>query len=85
MTLMPAQRLENRVPAMKNKGRIRVGADADLTLFDPETILDTSTYQDPAAYSKGIPYVFVNGEPVVEDGKLLEGTAPGQPIRAPIK
>jgi N-acyl-D-aspartate/D-glutamate deacylase len=85
MTLMPALRLENRVPAMKNKGRIRVGADADLAVFDPETILDTSTYQDPAAYSKGIQYVFVNGVPVVEDGKLVEGATPGQPIRAPVK
>ena len=85
MTLMPAQRLETRVPAMKNKGRIRVGADADLTVFDPEQIIDKATYENPAVYSEGIQHVFVNGVPVVEDGKLREGLAPGQPIRAPVK
>ena len=85
MTLMPAQRLEGRVPAMKNKGRIRLGADADLAVFDPEQIIDKATYENSTVYSEGIQYVFVNGEPVVEDGKLVEGTSPGQPIRAPIK
>src|SRR6185295_12088680 len=57
MTLMPAQRLERRVPSMKNKGRIRIGADADLTIFDPQSIIDKSTFQDPAEYSEGIRFV----------------------------
>src|SRR6201988_5171978 len=43
MTLMPAQRLERRVPLMKNKGRVRVGADADLAIFDPRQVIDKST------------------------------------------
>jgi dihydroorotase len=84
MSLMPAQRLEDRVPAMRNKGRIREGADADLTLFDPATVADASTYEDPAKYSTGIRYVLVNGAPVVSDGKLQEAT-PGRPLRAPVQ
>ena len=84
MSLMPAQRLEERVPAMRNKGRIREGADADLTLFDPQTVTDASTYDDPGRYSIGIRYVLVNGVPVVSDGKLRE-VAPGRAVRAAIR
>jgi len=83
MTLMPAQRLEKRVPSMKNKGRIKVGADADLTIFDPKTINDRSTYQEPAQYSEGVKFVIVNGEMVVKDGTIQSGVHPGRPIRAP--
>ncbi len=83
MTLMPAQRLERRVPSMKNKGRIRIGADADLTIFDPRSIIDRSTFQDPAKYSEGIKFVFVNGIPIIKDGQLQSGISPGRPIRAP--
>ena len=84
MTLMPAQRLERRVPSMKNKGRIRVGADADLTIFDPQLIIDKSTFQEPAKYSEGIRFVLVNGVPVVKDGQLQSDVLPGRPVRAPI-
>jgi N-acyl-D-aspartate/D-glutamate deacylase len=85
MTLMPAQRLERRVPLMRNKGRIKVGADADLTIFDPQQIIDKSTFQDPAKYSEGIKFVLVNGVPIVKDGQLQSGIYPGRPIRAPYK
>lgn len=85
MTLMPAQRLERRVPSMKNKGRIRVGADADLTLFDPQTISDRSTFQEPAHYSEGIKFVIVNGVMIVKDGQLQPGVHPGRPVRAPVR
>ncbi len=84
MTLMPAQRLEARVPAMKNKGRVRAGADADLTVFDPERVIDRATFEKPAQYSAGIQYVLVNGTLVVRDGALVTGVAPGRGIRAPI-
>jgi N-acyl-D-aspartate/D-glutamate deacylase len=83
MTLMPAQRLERRVPSMRNKGRIRIGADADLTIFDPQSIIDRSTFQEPAKYADGIKFVLVNGVLVVKDSELQPGTFPGRPIRAP--
>ena len=83
MTLMPAQRLERRVPSMKNKGRIRIGADADLTIFDPQSITDQSTFQDPAKFAVGIKFVIVNGIPIVRDGQLQLGVFPGRSIRAP--
>jgi N-acyl-D-aspartate/D-glutamate deacylase len=83
MTLLPAQRLERRVPSMKNKGRIRVGADADLTIFDPQSIKDKSTFQDPAQYAEGITFVMVNGVLIVKEGQLQSDIYPGRPIRAP--
>ena len=83
MTLMPAKRLERRVPAMKNKGRIRVGADADLAIFDAQTIIDRATFQEPARESTGMKFVLVNGVVVVKDGKMLTNAHPGGPIRAP--
>jgi N-acyl-D-aspartate/D-glutamate deacylase len=84
MTLMPAQRLEARVPAMKNKGRIRVGADADINVFDPATIRDRSTYEKGKAASEGVRYLMVNGTFVIRDGKLVDGVTPGKAIRAPL-
>ncbi|MGE5724016.1 MAG: amidohydrolase family protein, partial [Acidobacteriota bacterium] len=84
MTLMPAQRLQTRAPMMKNKGRVKVGADADLTLFDSQRVIDKATYEK-VAYSEGIEYVLVGGVPVVSAGKLVEGVTPGGAIRAPIQ
>ena len=80
ITLLPAQRLEKAAPAMKRKGRVQVGADADLTLFDPAVIIDRATYENPAQYSTGIHYLLVNGVVVVNQGKLLEGVKPGLPV-----
>jgi dihydroorotase len=85
MTLMPAQRLEKRVPAMRDKGRLRVGADADITVFDPVTVREASTYIQPALPSLGMRYVLVNGVVVVEDGKVRIGVSAGREIRAPIE
>ena len=84
MTLMPARRLEARVPAMRDKGRIRVGADADLTIFDSDHIIDRATYREPSLPSAGIRYVLVNGTPIVRGGELVKGTNPGRGVRAPI-
>ena len=77
MTLMPAQRLEKRAPMFKNKGRIEVGADADITVFDPNTVIDKATFDDPLQYSDGIYYVLVNGVAVIKEGKTVEGVFPG--------
>jgi N-acyl-D-aspartate/D-glutamate deacylase len=84
MTLLPAQRLEKRAPAFRDKGRIRVGADADITVFDAQRIIDKATFEEPLQYSDGIQFVLVNGVAVLEDGKLVEGTFPGKAARAPI-
>src|ERR1700719_1357010 len=84
MTLMPAQRLEKRAPVFKDKGRIRVGADADITVFDPERVIDKATYDEPLQYSEGIPFVLVNGVLVVRDSQLVDGVLPGRAMRAPL-
>ncbi|HEY0372232.1 MAG TPA: amidohydrolase family protein [Thermoanaerobaculia bacterium] len=83
MTLMPAQRLEARVPAMRQKGRLSVDADADITIFDAEAVIDRSTYREPSLAPIGIQHVLVNGVSVVTDGRAVEGVAPGKPVRAP--
>lgn len=85
ISLMPAQRLEKYVPAMKNKGRIRVGADGDLTIFDAAKVLDMATFQQPALPSQGIPYVVVGGTVVVNEGNLVEGVYPGKAVRAAVR
>ena len=77
ISLMVAQRLEPYVPAMRAKGRIKVGADADLTVFDPARVIDRATYERPAQYSEGIRHVIVGGTFVVRDETLVEGVAPG--------
>jgi dihydroorotase len=84
MTLMPAQRLEARVPAMARKGRIKVGADADLTIFDPATVIDRATYEDATIPAVGIPYVIVGGQVVVDSGKVTTAR-PGRAIRAAVR
>ena len=85
MTLMPTQRLEARVPAMRNKGRLKVGADADVVVFDAARVLDQSTYREPSRPPIGIDHVVVNGVPVVSDGKVVDGVTPGRAVRAPVE
>ena len=80
MTLLPAQRLEAIAPQMKRKGRVQVGADADLVLFDPDTVRDRATYVDSMQYASGIRHVLVGGTFVVRDGRVVENVAPGRPI-----
>jgi len=82
MTLMPARRLEARIPAMKRKGRLSAGADADVTIFDAQRVLDRSTYRQPSLPPTGIEYVFVNGVAVVSRGQAVDEVTPGAAIRA---
>ena len=81
MTLMPARRLEARVPAMQAKGRLRAGADADITVFDDAQVIDRSTYREPGLPPAGIRHVIVNGIAVIRNGQLVTGVAPGGPVR----
>lgn len=82
MTLLPAQRLENYAPTFKRKGRIQKHTDADITIFNPQTILDNATYDDPYQEATGIAYVIVNGQVIISEGQPVEGVFPGRRILA---
>ncbi len=77
----PAKILQSSVPQMKKKGRIQAGADADIVIFDLNTVADNATYAEPAQTSSGIQHVIVNGVVLVENGTLDTGVMPGKPIR----
>lgn len=79
MTIDPAKRLEAIAPAMKRKGRLKVGADADITVFDEAEVLDLATFEK-LSFSKGIEHVLVNGVAVVRDGQTVAGAMPGQAV-----
>jgi N-acyl-D-aspartate/D-glutamate deacylase len=80
MTIMPARRLESIAPQMKNKGRIRVGADGDITVFDPDRVIDTASFEKGLSFSAGIDHVLVNGVPVVRNGKTIPNAFPGRAV-----
>jgi N-acyl-D-aspartate/D-glutamate deacylase len=85
MTLMPAQMLERSTPAGRLKGRLQEGADADIVVFDPETISDRATFQKPMEPSVGVHYLLVGGTVLIDDGKMVEGLFPGKAIAGPGK
>ena len=85
MALFPAQRLEKWAPMFAGKGRIKVGADADIAVFDPATVIDRSTYQEPARPAEGFRHVLVNGVPVVRDGALVTAQYPGRAARGVVR
>lgn len=80
-SLIPAQILEKGVPQMKKKGRLQVGMDADVIVFDPAIVQDKATFSEPYHPAVGMKFVLVNGVPVIEGGKLLLDAKPGEPIR----
>ncbi|MFX3634995.1 MAG: amidohydrolase family protein [Candidatus Pristimantibacillus sp.] len=82
MSLLPAQRLEKQAPALRQKGRLAKGMDADIVIFDEATIIDRSTVDSPGRLSGGIRYVFINGKAVMDNGKLNKKQRVGQPIRS---
>jgi len=84
MTIMPARRLQERAPVFARKGRLQEGMDADITVFDPQSVIDRSTYMDATIPAAGIPYVIVAGEVVVDQGELTQAR-PGVGLRAPTR
>jgi dihydroorotase len=66
ITLLPARRLQAQAPALRRKGRLQLGADADVVVFDPEKVSDRATVEHPNRFAVGIDYVLVAGK-VVKD------------------
>jgi N-acyl-D-aspartate/D-glutamate deacylase len=85
MTLMPAQMLERSTPAAHRKGRLQEGADADVVVFDPQTITDRSTFEKPMEPSIGVHYLLVGGTPLIDEGKLVPDVFPGHALVGPGK
>ena len=75
MTGFPASRL-----SLRDRGTVTEGSVADLVVFDPDTVIDRATFDDPHQYPVGIPHVLVNGAPVISDG-LHTGARPGRVLR----
>ncbi len=82
MTLMPAQVLEKSTAAAHAKGRLQEGADADIVVFDPQTIADRATYQSPMEPSVGVRYLVVGGTLLVDQGQLVPDVFPGRALAA---
>ncbi len=85
MTLMPAQMLERSTPGAHRKGRVQEGADADVVIFDPQTIADRSTFEKPMEPSVGVQYLLVGGTVVIDEGKMVPNVFPGRPLLGPGK
>ncbi len=74
-TALPAQRMR-----LADRGVLKAGMWADVVVFDPETIRDLATFENPNQLSQGMDYVLVNGVPVIDDGKMT-GALPGKVLR----
>jgi hypothetical protein len=81
-SLEPARLLQDRAPAMRGKGRMQAGCDADIVVFDPDAITDRASYRASTRPSAGIRHVMVNGTFVVRDGSIVTDARPGRPVRA---
>lgn len=80
MSLMPAQMLGRSTPAARRKGRLQEGADADIVVFNPETISDRATFEKPMEPSVGVRYLLVGGTVLIDNGELVRDVYPGKAI-----
>jgi N-acyl-D-aspartate/D-glutamate deacylase len=85
MTLMPAQMLERSTPAARQKGRLQEGADADIVIFDPQTIADRSSFEKPMEPSLGVHCLLIGGTLLIDESKLVPDIFPGRALRGPGK
>ena len=85
MSLMPAQRLEKSTPAGHAKGRLQEGADADIVVFDAQTVTDRATYKAPMETSTGMQFVIIGGTVLIDQGKLVPNIYPGKALVGPGK
>ena len=85
MTLKPAQMLERSTPEARRKGRLQEGADADIVVFDPQTISDRSTFEKPMEPSIGVHDLLVGGTLLIDKGNMVPDVYPGQAILGPGK
>jgi predicted amidohydrolase len=82
--LIPAEILAASTPAMRAKGRLQAGADADIVVFDFDTLTDRSTFMAMNRASEGVRHLVVSGEPLITDGVLDVTARPGKPVRRPV-
>jgi N-acyl-D-aspartate/D-glutamate deacylase len=82
--LIPAQILEASTPAMRAKGRLAVGADADVVVFDFDTLVDRAEFSAMNRPSEGVRHLLVSGQPVISDGVMDVTARPGRPVRRPL-
>jgi hypothetical protein len=82
ITLLPAQLLEKSAPTFRLKGRLQIGMDADITVFDLATIAAKTTYEQPHNASVGVQTLLVGGQIVIENGEILGDAFPGQHVLA---
>jgi N-acyl-D-aspartate/D-glutamate deacylase len=82
--LIPAEILSASTPAMRAKGRLQAGADADIVVFDFEALTDRATFTAMNRPSEGVRHLIVSGQPLISDGALDVAARPGRPVRRPV-
>lgn len=82
--LIPAEILAASTPAMRAKGRLQAGADADIVVFDFDTLTDRATFSAMNRASEGVQHLIVSGQPLITDGVMDVAARPGRPVRRPV-
>lgn len=80
-TYVPAKALGQHIPQFNTKGRLQVGMDADITVFDPKTVKANATWDEVVKLNDGFHHTIVNGAFILKDGKIVTEVLPGKPIR----